>query len=151
MQPQRIVLVVALASCFTSCKLLGITNKKVDFEHPEVTTPSGVLIQDLLEGQGPPIVVGDEISAHVIASVQGETTPFFSSSDMGVPLEIVVGSFEDLRGLNDGLIGMKAGGERKVTLPPDQAYGEEGVQGAVEPGATLIVLIELLSIATIDI
>ena len=150
-QLQRLVLVAVLALAVTSCNLLGITNKKVDFAHPELTTPSGVLVQDLLEGQGPAVRTSDTVSAHLTVAVDGESTPFFSSSDMGVPFEIVVGSFQDLPGLNDGLLGMKAGGERMVTLPPDQAYGDEGVPGTVPPGAFLVVMIELLSIATFDI
>tara|TARA_R110002126_G_scaffold286626_1_gene438654 strand:+ start:3453 stop:3908 length:456 start_codon:yes stop_codon:yes gene_type:complete len=151
MRLQHCALMIVLASTFTSCKLLGITNEKVDFEHPVVTTPSGVVVQDLLEGQGPAVEPGDEVSAHVIVSVQGRDVPFFSSADMGVPLTIVVGTFEDLPGLNDGLLGMRAGGERKLEVPPDQGYGDDGVPGMVPPGAFLIVMIELLSIATIDI
>jgi FKBP-type peptidyl-prolyl cis-trans isomerase len=68
-----------------------------------------------------------------------------STLDRGVPLTVALGE-APLRGLNEGVLGMKAGGRRRLTVPPSLAYGEEGVPGLVPPEATLLFEVHLIEI-----
>jgi peptidylprolyl isomerase len=143
-------LVALLVLACPSCTLLGITNRKVDFEHPEVTTDTGVVVQDQLEGQGPAARAGDSVSVHVTLSVLGADEPFFVSADGGLPVDFEVGAFADLLGLNEGVVGMKPGGVRHLRVPPYRAYGDDGVPGVVEPGATVFAVVEMLEVVPAD-
>jgi FKBP-type peptidyl-prolyl cis-trans isomerase len=72
-------------------------------------------------------------------------TVFDSSVEQGTPYKVTIGQGFVIQGWEQGLVGMKMGGKRRLVIPPELAYGEKG-QGAIPPNTTLIFDIELLSV-----
>lgn len=101
-------------------------------------------IEELAAGQGEGAKMGDKIEVHYIGTfLNGEK--FDSSKDRGQPLAVEIGKTGLIKGFTDGLIGLKVGGRRKVTIPYELAYGEQG-RGPIPPKATLVFELELVSL-----
>lgn len=110
-----------------------------------VTTPSGLKYEDVKAGDGAEAKAGDRVKVHYTGTLE-DGTKFDSSVDRGVPFEFTLGAREVIKGWDEGVAGMKAGGKRKLTIPYDLAYGEEGRPPTIPPKATLIFDVELLEI-----
>jgi len=111
----------------------------------EIVTENGLKIQDIKTGDGGEAENGNTVTAHYTGMLL-DGTKFDSSLDRGTPFSFQLGSGQVIAGWDRGVLGMKAGGKRKLTIPPDLAYGEQGIPGAIPPNATLIFEIELLSV-----
>ena len=74
-------------------------------------------------------------------------TKFDSSLDRGKPLSFVLGKGQVIQGWDKGVQGMKVGGKRKLTVPPELGYGTRGFPGAIPPNATLVFEVELLGVS----
>lgn len=105
-----------------------------------------LVIEDVLVGQGQEEVKpGDTVSVHYTGMFSsGEV--FDSSRERGIPLSFVVGVGEVIPGWDEGLLGMRVGGQRKLVVPASLGYGETGYPPNIPPGATLLFDIELLDI-----
>lgn len=110
-----------------------------------VTTPSGLKYQDVVVGNGPSPRQGQRVSVHYTGWLTNGTK-FDSSRDRGEPFQFSLGRGEVIKGWDEGVASMKVGGRRKLTIPPDLAYGSRGAGGAVPPNATLIFDVELLGV-----
>ncbi len=111
----------------------------------QMTVTNKLLIEDVKEGTGSAVVSGDT----VVINYQGTLTngeEFDSSYKRGVPFETAIGVGRVIQGWDEGVVGMKIGGKRKLTIPSDKAYGEQGIPGAIPPNATLIFTVELVGI-----
>jgi peptidylprolyl isomerase len=109
-------------------------------------TPSGLYIQDLVEGRGLAARSGHVVVVHYTGWLpNGEQ--FDSSRDAGEPRSFQLGARRDvITGWEEGVTGMRIGGKRLLVVPPHLAYGARGVPGAIPPNATLVYEFELLEI-----
>ncbi|MEA3452791.1 MAG: FKBP-type peptidyl-prolyl cis-trans isomerase [Patescibacteria group bacterium] len=106
----------------------------------------GLEIEIQREGEGPEVQIGDSISVDYIGLLKNGTK-FDSSYDRGKPFELTVGIGQVIPGWDMGILGMKKGERRKMTIPSELAYGEQGIPNSpIEPGSTLIFEVELLEI-----
>jgi len=139
----RHALLLALALPLSGCSLFGIT-EKVDVERTRVVLDSGVEYEVLLPGIGAAAEPGDRVLVDYVGYLS-DGTSFDSSRERGVPVEVVVGE-APLGGWNGVLLGMRVGGVRRASLPPEEAYGAEGIEGLIPPGETVVFELELLEI-----
>jgi len=110
-----------------------------------IKTPSGLTIEDLIVGTGDTAASGQRVSVHYT----GWTTDgkkFDSSKDRGQPFMFSLGEGEVIRGWDEGVAGMKVGGKRKLTIPPELGYGSRGAGRVIPPNATLLFEVELLAV-----
>ena len=110
-----------------------------------VTLPGGLVVRDVTVGTGAAVKSGDTVSVHYVGTLP-DGKEFDSSRTSGKPFEFGVGKNMVIKGWDQGLVGMKVGGRRKLIIPPDLAYGDRGAGGTIPPKATLHFDIELLSI-----
>ena len=108
------------------------------------TTASGLQIQDLLIGTGAEAVTGKHVSMHYTGTFT-DGTKFDSSRDGGAPYPLKLGNAEVIAGWDEGIVGMRVGGKRRLTIPPQLAYGAAGRPG-IPPNATLIFELELMDV-----
>ena len=108
------------------------------------TTASGLIIEDIVAGGGAEAGVGQEVTVHYTGWLtSGEK--FDSSKDRDDPFVFPLGGGRVIRGWDEGVQGMKVGGKRKLTIPPDLGYGSHGAGGVIPPNATLVFEVELLA------
>src|SRR5262249_16531594 len=102
-------------------------------------------IEDLKEGTGPAAKAGDKIEVHYTGKLTNGKK-FDSSYDHPgkEPLSLRLGAGEVIKGWDQGLVGMKVGGKRKLTIPPHLAYGEKGYPPDIPPNAVLVFEVEMV-------
>jgi FKBP-type peptidyl-prolyl cis-trans isomerase len=106
---------------------------------------AGLLTSDEVVGEGPAAKSGDRVTVHYTGRLV-DGTKFDSSKDRNKPFSFSLGAGEVIRGWDQGVAGMKVGGKRKLTVPPDLGYGARGAGGVIPPNATLVFDVELLKI-----
>ena len=110
-----------------------------------VTTPSGLKYIDEVIGTGPSPEKGKLVTVHYTGTLE-DGKKFDSSRDRNSPLTFTIGIGQVIKGWDEGIMSMKVGGKRKLTIPPDLGYGQRGAPPAIPPGATLIFEVELLNV-----
>jgi FKBP-type peptidyl-prolyl cis-trans isomerase len=107
--------------------------------------PENTQIIDVKIGTGPPVKPGDTVTVHYTGTLTSGKV-FDSSKGRGQPFKFVVGKGQVIRGWDVGLVGMRAGGVRRLIIPPEQAYGDRGVPPVIPPKAALHFEVGLLTI-----
>ncbi len=110
-----------------------------------VTTDSGLKYEDLKVGAGVAAKASDTVTVHYTGWLKSGKK-FDSSLDRGQPFTFPLGAGRVIKGWDEGVAGMKVSGKRKLTIPPELAYGERGAGNAIPPNAELTFEVELLSI-----
>ena len=111
----------------------------------EKMTDSGLKYEDLAIGDGATATTGQQVSVHYTGWLT-DGSKFDSSVDRNQPFEFALGRGMVIRGWDEGVAGMKVGGKRKLTIPPQLGYGAHGAGGVIPPNATLVFEVELLEI-----
>lgn len=103
-------------------------------------------IEEIEVGSGAEAQSGQTVSVHYTGWLT-DGTKFDSSVDRGTPFEFPLGVGMVIKGWDQGVAGMKVGGKRKLTIPPDLGYGASGAGGVIPPNATLVFEVELLDVS----
>lgn len=112
---------------------------------PPKTTASGLTVQVLREGSGNPSVLKDKVTVHYVGTLLKDGSQFDSSRERDQPFSFWLGENMVIAGWEEGVLGMKEGELRKLTIPPDLGYGSEAKPG-IPAGSTLVFEIELVDI-----
>ena len=106
----------------------------------------GLVVDDVKPGEGAIATKGKTVSVHYTGRLT-DGTKFDSSYDRGQPIDFPLGGGVVIKGWDQGIEGMKVGGKRKLTIPPDLAYGARGTPGGpIPPNATLVFDVELVGV-----
>ena len=121
------------------------TKPEIDFPGDEA--PSDLVIEDLKDGDGAEAGAGDTIKAHYVGVAHSTGEEFDASWNRGAPLEFRLGVGQVIRGWDEGIVGMRVGGRRRLTIPANMAYGDRGAGSVIKPGETLIFVVDLVDVA----
>ena len=113
-----------------------------------ITTESGLQYLDVVEGAGDVATAGQYVSVHYTGWLYNDGTQgakFDSSRDRNDPFEFPLGGGMVIRGWDEGVLGMKVGGQRTLIIPAELGYGARGAGGVIPPNATLKFDVELLA------
>ncbi len=105
-----------------------------------------LIIDDVTVGDGEGAAIGDTVTVHYIGTLQNGQE-FDNSNKRGTPFTFTIGEGKVIKGWEEGVVGMKAGGKRILVIPSDKAYGDAGY-GPIPGGANLVFAIDLLEIKT---
>jgi peptidylprolyl isomerase len=119
---------------------------KPTVEVPSGPPPSTLQIKDLKTGDGAEAKSGDQVSVQYVGVLYDGGKQFDSSWDRGQPFQFQLGSGQVIPGWDQGVAGMKVGGRRELTIPPDLAYGPQGQPPTIPKNATLVFVIDLVSV-----
>lgn len=109
------------------------------------TTASGLKYETVKEGTGAEAKAGQEVSVHYTGTLT-DGKKFDSSRDRGQPFRFALGAGQVIKGWDEGVAGMKIGERRKLTVPPELAYGDRAVGGVIPANSTLVFDVELLGV-----
>jgi peptidylprolyl isomerase len=120
------------------------TKPEIDF--PAHDAPTELVVEDLIEGNGQAAKPGDTVSTHYVGVAFSTGEEFDASWNRGAPLDFKVGVGQVIQGWDQGLLGMKVGGRRRLEIPADLAYGAAGAGSAIGPNESLIFVVDLLGV-----
>ena len=121
------------------------TNKpEIDF--PGDTPPAELVVEDVTVGDGAEVTPGSPIQAHYVGVAHSSGEEFDASWNRGAPLAFTAGVGQVIQGWDQGLLGMREGGRRRITIPPHLGYGDRGAGGAIKGGETLIFVVDLMDV-----
>ncbi len=134
-------MIVALPG--TQKEVLNMTDTNEQTSQP---TPKseGLEIEDISVGEGREVKSGDTVVMHYSGTLT-DGTKFDSSYDRGQPFQTQIGVGQVIKGWDEGVPGMKIGGKRRLTIPPELGYGSADM-GTIPPDSTLIFEVELVDI-----
>lgn len=119
---------------------------KPEVQVPEGDPPTKLEVEDLKQGDGAEAKTGDELTVQYVGVDFDSGEEFDSSYDSGQPFTFKLGSGNVIPGWDQGLEGMKVGGQRQLVIPPDLAYGPQGQPPDIAPNATLVFVIDLVDV-----
>jgi peptidylprolyl isomerase len=122
-----------------------LTNK------PEVTVPSDtpptkLIIDDIVVGSGDEATGGKNVSVHYVGVSWSDGIQFDASWDRDESFDFRLGAGQVIAGWDNGVAGMKVGGRRRLTIPPELGYGSRGAGGVIKGGETLVFVVDLLNV-----
>lgn len=118
---------------------------------PEVTVDGGepppdLQIDDLEDGSGDEATDGSDVDVHYVGVSWSTGRQFDASWDRGSAFSFRLGGGQVISGWDKGVLGMKVGGRRRLTIPPELGYGSRGAGGVIAPNETLVFVVDLLGV-----
>lgn len=129
-------------------KVAGIStdlSQKPEIPKPTGKEPTKLVSKDIVVGKGRAAKAGDQLVVQYVGVLFDNGEQFDASWDGGQPFPFTLGQGGVIPGWDQGVEGMKVGGRRMLTIPPDLAYGEAG-QGSIPPNATLVFVVDLVNL-----
>ena len=123
---------------------MSLTKPEIDF--PGGEPPAELQIRDIVVGDGAEAKAGANVEVHYVGVTFASGEEFDASWNRGAPLDFRLGVGQVIRGWDDGIVGMKVGGRRKLTIPAHLGYGDRGAGAAIKPGETLIFVVDLVDV-----
>lgn len=121
-------------------------NDKPSVDIPDGPPPAGLQIEDLVTGEGDEAVAGRTVDVHYVGVSWSSGRQFDASWDRGSTFSFGLGAGQVIRGWDQGVAGMRVGGRRRLTIPPELAYGSRGAGGVIGPNETLVFVVDLLGV-----
>jgi peptidylprolyl isomerase len=117
-------------------------------EKPAIAQPSGdppteLQKEDVVKGKGATAKAGDNVTVQYVGVNFSNGAEFDASWNRGEPFEFTLGAGQVIPGWDEGVAGMKEGGRRKLVIPPDMGYGEQGSPPTIPPNETLVFVVDL--------
>ena len=123
------------------------TNEKPQVDVPSDQPPSYQLeLEDLEVGDGEEATAGRVVEVHYVGVSWKTGEQFDASWDRGDTFKFGLGKGQVIRGWDEGVAGMRVGGRRRITIPPDMAYGKRGAAGVIGPDETLVFVVDLVAV-----
>lgn len=120
-------------------------SEKPEIDFPEGPAPTELVIEDITIGDGPEAVPGKMVAVDYVGVAFSTGEEFDASYGRG-PIQFPLGGRRVIAGWDEGIVGMRVGGRRRLTIPPHLAYGDRGAGGAIAPGETLIFVCDLVGV-----
>ena len=120
-------------------------------EKPVVEVPEGdpsyqLELEDIEEGSGEEATPGSTVEVHYVGVAWSDGQQFDASWDRGDTFKFGLGKGQVIQGWDQGVAGMKVGGRRRITIPPELAYGKRGAGGVIGPDETLVFVVDLIGV-----
>ncbi len=123
-----------------------MSNTKPEVVIPQTPAPIELVTEDFMVGDGAEAVSGKNVSVHYVGVAWSTGKQFDASWDRNEPFDFGLGAGQVISGWDKGVAGMKVGGRRKLTIPPDMGYGSQGAGGVIKGGETLVFVVDLLNV-----
>jgi peptidylprolyl isomerase len=120
---------------------------KPDVTIPDALPPAEMEIDDLVVGEGPEATAGSQVEVHYVGVAWSNGRQFDASWDRGDTFDFRLGAGHVIAGWDQGVQGMRVGGQRRLTLPPHLAYGSRGAGGVIGPDETLVFVVDLVGVS----
>jgi FKBP-type peptidyl-prolyl cis-trans isomerase len=141
-----------LSVCIAAVLIGAVGCSESTTSTPSVSDQAELVISEVAMGSGAEAVEGNNVSVHYTgwlydkSAADNKGKKFDSSRDRGQPFEFPLGAGRVIKGWDQGVTGMKVGGQRTLIIPPGLGYGSRGAGGVIPPNATLIFDVELLNV-----
>jgi peptidylprolyl isomerase len=122
------------------------TSTKPVIEKPTGEPPRKLVKEDIVKGTGPAAKAGDTVVVHYVGLNFSNGLEFDASWDAGQPFPVQLGAGSVIEGWEKGLVGIRQGGRRKLTIPPELGYGAQGYPPDIPPNETLVFVIDAVSL-----
>ena len=122
------------------------TSTKPVLVKPTGSPPRKLVTEDIVKGKGRAAKAGDSVTVQYVGVSFSTGEQFDASWDIGQPFNFPLGAGQVIPGWDKGIAGMRPGGRRVLTIPPELAYGAEGFPPDIAPNETLVFVVDLVSI-----
>jgi peptidylprolyl isomerase len=127
-------------------KALKDTSQKPEIPTPTGSPPRRLVVEDIVKGKGKAAKKGDTVVVNYVGENFSNGKEFDASWDRGQPFPVTIGQTQLIEGWTRGLVGIRKGGRRMLTIPPELGYGPNGYPPAIPPNETLILVVDAVSV-----
>ena len=120
--------------------------RKPDVTIPPEAAPDELVADDEVVGDGDEAASGSDVTVHYVGVSWSTGRQFDASWDRMEPFRFSLGRGQVIQGWDDGVVGMKVGGRRRLTIPAHLGYGAAGAGGVIAPNETLVFVVDLLAV-----